>query len=65
MEKVTAEDVSRVARKYVHKERMAVLVVGNDTEFGNALSTLGPVQELDITIPPPPASLMQQGPGGE
>lgn len=65
VEKVTAEDVSRVARKYVHKDRLAVLVVGNDTEFGKPLSTLGPVQDVDITIPPPPASLMQQGPGGE
>jgi zinc protease len=63
VEKVTADDVTRVARKYVHKERMAVLVLGNDTEFGKPLSTLGPVQNLDITIPPPPASLMQQGPG--
>jgi hypothetical protein len=44
---------------------MAVLVVGNDTEFGKSLSTLGTVQDLDITIPPPPASLMQQGPGGQ
>ena len=60
VEKVTAEDVSRVARKYVHKDRMAVLVVGNDSEFGKALSTLGPVENVDIAIPPPPASLMQQ-----
>jgi zinc protease len=65
VEKVTSDDVARVARKYVHKDRMAVLVVGNDTEFGKSLSTLGPVQNVDITIPPPPASLMQQGPGGE
>jgi len=65
VEKVTADDVTRVARKYVHKERMAVMVLGNDTEFGKPLSTLGPVQKVDITIPPPPASLMQQGPGGE
>ena len=64
VEKVTADDVTRVARKYVHKERMAVLVLGNDAEFGKPLSTLGPVQNVDITIPPPPASLMQQGPGG-
>ena len=63
VEKVTADDVSRVAHKYVHKDRMAVLVVGNDTEFDKPLSTLGPAQELDISIPPPPASLMQQGPG--
>ena len=51
VEKVTADDVSRVARKYVHKDRMAVLVVGNDTEFGKPLSTLGPVQEVDIYHP--------------
>jgi len=44
---------------------MAVLVLGNGTEFGKPLSTLGPVQNVDIAIPPPPASLMQQGPGGE
>jgi zinc protease len=64
VEKVTADDVARVAKKYVHKDRLAVLVVGNDEEFGKPLSTLGPVQNVDITIPPPPASLMQQGPGG-
>ena len=62
VEKVTADDVTRVARKYVHKERMAVLVLGNDAEFGKALSSLGPVQNVDIAIPPPPAGLM--GPGG-
>ncbi len=65
VEKVTADDVARVARKYVHKDHLAVLIVGNDAEFGKPLTTLGPVQNVDITIPPPPASLMQQGPGGE
>jgi zinc protease len=65
VEKVTADDVTRVARKYVHKERLAVLVLGNDAEFGTPLSSLGPVQNVDIAIPPPPASLMQQGPGGQ
>ena len=65
VEKVTADDVTQVARKYVHKERMAVLVLGNDAEFGKPLSTLGPVQDVDITIPPPPASLMQQEPGAQ
>lgn len=65
VEKVTAADVNRVANKYVHKERMAVLVVGNDAAFDKPLNTVGlPVQNVDITIPPPPASLMQQGPGG-
>jgi zinc protease len=65
VEKVTADDVTRVARKYVHKDRMAVLVLGNGAEFGKSLSTLGAVQNVDISIPPPPASLMQGGPGGE
>jgi zinc protease len=65
VEKVTSEDVERVSQKYLHKEKMAVLVVGNDAEFDKPLSTLGPVENVDITIPPPPASLMggQQGPG--
>ncbi len=58
VEKVTIGDVSRVAQKYVQKQRMAVLVVGNETDFDKPLSTLGPVQTLDISIPPPPASLM-------
>ena len=62
VEKVTADDVARVAKKYVHKDRLAVLVVGNDAEFDKPLSTLGPVTDVDITIPPPPASLMG-GPG--
>lgn len=64
VEKVTAEDVARVAHKYVHKNHLAVLVVGNDTEFDKPLRSLGPVTNVDIAIPPPPASLMgEQGPG--
>jgi zinc protease len=62
VEKVTAEDVARVAHKYIHKNQLAVLVVGNDADFDKPLSSLGPVQNVDIAIPPPPASLMG-GPG--
>jgi hypothetical protein len=40
-----------------------VLVLGNDSEFSTPLSSLGPVQNVDIAIPPPPAGLM--GPGGD
>ena len=64
VEKVTAADVESVARKYVHKNQMSVLVVGNESDYGKPLSSLGPVQKVDISIPPPPASLMGgQGPG--
>jgi zinc protease len=66
VEKVSADDVLRVARKYVHKDKMPVLVVGNDVEFDKPLSTLGPVKDVDITIPPPPPGLMGgQAPGAQ
>lgn len=53
IKKVTAADVNRVATKYLHKDQLAVLVVGNTKEFDKPLSSLGPVKEIDITIPPP------------
>jgi zinc protease len=56
IKKVTAADVNRVATKYLHKDQFAVLVVGNSKEFDKPLSSLGAVKEIDITIPPPPAT---------
>jgi zinc protease len=61
IEKVTKEDVARVAAKYLHRERMAILVVGNEGELGKPLSSLGPVTKLDITIPPPPGEAQGEG----
>jgi zinc protease len=52
IEKVTAEDVQRAARKYVQPDQLAVLVVGNQAGFEKPLSTLGNVTPIDITIPP-------------
>ena len=67
IDKVTADQVMQAARKYLQKDKLAVLVVGNDAEFDKPLSSLGPVSKVDITIPPPPKELMQQmgqqGPG--
>ncbi len=54
IKKVTAADVNRVAAKYLHKDQLAVLVVGNTKDFDKPLSSLGAVKEVDITIPPPP-----------
>jgi zinc protease len=67
IQKVTKEDVARVATKYMHRDQMPVLVVGNPSEFDKAFSTLAPVNKLDITIPAPPPGMMgeqgaQQGP---
>ena len=61
IEKVTKEDVARVAEKYLHRDKMAVLVVGNAGELGKPLSSLGPVTTLDITIPPPPGEAQGEG----
>ena len=55
IEKVTAADVTRVANKYIDRTKLAIVVVGNQGEFGTPLSKLGAVTDLDITIPPPPA----------
>jgi zinc protease len=55
VERVTAADVLRVANKYVHKEELKVLIVGNAVEFEKQLASLGPVTPIDITIPTPEA----------
>jgi zinc protease len=55
IKKVTPADVNRVAQKYLHKDQLAVLVVGNTKDFDKPLSTLGEVKNIDITIPQPPA----------
>lgn len=61
--KVTASDVNRVAAKYLHRDQLAVLVVGNTKEFDKPLSSIGPVKEIDITIPSPPESKQEAKPG--
>jgi zinc protease len=57
IEKVTTADVARIIPKYLHKDQLAVLVVGNPTEFDKPLSTIGSVKDVDISIPPPPAQM--------
>ena len=54
IEKVTPADVARVAAKYLHRDQLAVLVVGNSAEFEKPLSSMGTVSNVDITIPEPP-----------
>ena len=65
IEAVTKADVARVAAKYLHRDQMAVLVVGNASEFDKAPASVGPVHKIDIAIPPPPPGVVpeQGGPG--
>ena len=55
LEKVTLADVTAAAKKYIHPDKLAVLVVGNGPEIKPGLDqlNLGPVQTIDITIPQP------------
>jgi zinc protease len=60
IEKVTAADVARIVPKYLHKDQLRVLVVGNPAGFDKPLSTLGQVTDVDLTIPPPPGENQQE-----
>lgn len=62
LEKVTVPDLERVAKKYIHPDKLAVLVVGNQPEIKPGLDALdlGAVHPVDITIPMP-----QQGAAAE
>lgn len=51
IEKVRRQDVERVVERYVHKDQLAILVVGKASDFDRPLSSFGPVTTLDITIP--------------
>ncbi|HZD50282.1 MAG TPA: pitrilysin family protein, partial [Silvibacterium sp.] len=56
IEAVTTADLERVAKKYIDPSKLAVLVVGNESQFGTPLTdlNLGPAHPIDITIPMPP-----------
>ena len=51
IEKVTTDDVARVARAHVHRDKLALLVVGKASDFDRPLASFGPVATLDIAIP--------------
>ena len=55
LEKVALADLDAAAKKYIHPEKLAVLVVGNGPEIKPGLDELklGPVHPIDITIPQP------------
>jgi zinc protease len=55
LEKVRLEDLNAAAKKYIHPDKLAVLVVGNGPEIKPGLDELhlGTVQPVDITIPRP------------
>jgi zinc protease len=57
LEKVTVAELNAVAKKYIHPDKLAVLVVGNGPEIKPSLDELklGTPKTIDITIPQPAA----------
>jgi zinc protease len=51
IEKVSKEDIVRVAREHLCPEQMQILAVGCPTNFDESLSVFGTVREIDVTIP--------------
>src|SRR6185369_781335 len=49
-------DVARVAKKYIHRDQMAIVVVGPSKGTDRPLDGFGKVATLDITIPDPKES---------
>jgi zinc protease len=53
VEKVSKDDVLRVAQKHLKPDKVQILAVGRLDDFDEPMSVFGPVNEIDITIPPP------------
>lgn len=51
VEKVTKEDVQRVAQNYLIPEKLTIVALGKIKEFDEPLSKYGTVNTIDITIP--------------
>jgi predicted Zn-dependent peptidase len=43
---VSVEDIKRVAQKYLHPDKICILVVGNKDKFDKPLDTFGKVNEV-------------------
>lgn len=46
--RVTADDILRVAGKYLHPEELTFMVVGDETKFDQPLSLFGEVREIKL-----------------
>ena len=64
VEQVTSEDILRAARKHIWPDSLVLLAVGREEDFDGPLDTLGDVQTIDITIPPPPSAQDTEEAGG-
>jgi predicted Zn-dependent peptidase len=57
VQSATLKEVNAAVANRWSPDKVSILVVGNDAEFGEKLETLGTVKTIDITIPPPPEKI--------
>jgi hypothetical protein len=53
IDRVTKAEILRVAKKHLEEGRFLTTVLGNAPKFDQPLASLGPVAEVDYSIPPP------------
>jgi zinc protease len=53
IEKITPDDILKAAKKHIKPDKLILLAVGRAEDFDKPLSTLGEVNTIDISIPPP------------
>ena len=63
IEKVTAADILRAAKKHIRPDQLTILAVGRGQDFDQPLDTLGEVDTIDISIPPPPQEAKRDASG--
>ena len=62
---LTTEDIHAAAKRLIKPDEMTMVVVGPKEDFDGPLESLGPVTEIDITIPDPPSELSIPEPTAE
>ena len=62
VENVTKADVLQAAKENLRPDKLQILVVGKSEDFDEPLSVLGPVNEIDITIPTPEEEALEATP---
>jgi zinc protease len=50
---VTKEDILRAAKQHIKPDILTTVAAGKPADFGKPLTTLGKVQDIDLTIPEP------------
>ncbi|MBD3161770.1 MAG: hypothetical protein GF346_05855 [Candidatus Eisenbacteria bacterium] len=57
VKQLTADDLLAAAQRHIHPEDLQMLVLGNEEDFADPLSSLGMEYEsVDLTIPEPPGA---------